>query len=76
MANAAADQALVDQLAEAFSVDTTKVTINVADDRIKFDSAQADGVTPNDLVHTFVIKTKKETLITAIVAALQTTGRP
>ncbi len=76
MANAAAEQALVDQLAEAFSVPTTRVIINVADDRIKFDSTQVDSAVPQDLVHTFVIKTKKESIITAIVAALQTEGRP
>ncbi len=76
MANAAEDQALVDQLAEAFSVNTTAVTINVTDTAAKFNGTQSDSATPADLVHRFTISTKSETLMTAIVAALQATGRP
>lgn len=76
MANAAADQALRDQLTEAFSVNTTQVVINVTDTGITFNSKQVDTATPADLVHTLTIKTKSETLIEALADALVTEGRP
>ena len=76
MANPAVDTDLVDQLASAFGENTTAVTINVSDDSATFNSAQSDGADPAKVTHKFVLSTKSETLMTAIVAALQATGRP
>lgn len=75
MANAAVDQALVDQLAEAFSVTNTKVTILVTDTTVKFESTQDDSPS-GTLKNQIVIKTADRPLMTAIVAAIQSTGRP
>ncbi len=75
MANAAAEQALKDQLADAFTVTTTRVTINVNDTKITFNAVQNDSAVANDLIHTLVIKTTKEALITALVDEIVATGR-
>lgn len=76
MANSNADQQLVDQVVEAFSVPTTKVAIQVSDKRINVASQQNDDADPTKLVHTFQLSTTSSALITAIVEALQSTGRP
>ena len=76
MANAAVDQDLVDQLADALGESTTGVTINVTDTSATFNSSQSDSADPAKVAHRFSISTKSNSLITAIVGALQATGRP
>lgn len=76
MANPAADQALVDQLAEAFDGQTAGVTIVVTDTSINFKSNQKDGTESGAVKHSIKITTSSNVLATAIVGAIQATGRP
>lgn len=74
MANPAADQALVDQLTEAFDGQTAAVSINVTDTSINFKSTQKDSTT--EVRHVIQVVTSSNALITALVGAIQSTGRP
>lgn len=76
MANPTADQSLADQVAEAFTEATSRVKIEVTDTITDFKNTQVDTAVSADIVHEFRIRTKSETLISAIVAALVATGRP
>ena len=76
MANAAIDQDIVDQLAVALGVSNTAVLINMTDTGATFSSKQEDGTSSTDIKHTFTLKTSSPSLMSAIVAAVQATGRP
>lgn len=76
MANANADQQLVDQIAEAFSVNTTRFQAVVSDTAIQINAVQNDSSTAADLTHTITVRSKSEALITAIGNAVLATGRP
>lgn len=76
MANAIADQALSDQLADAFSVDGTRVVIRITDTGINFQSTQSDTADVTKIKHGITIASSNEALITAFIDALVATGRP
>lgn len=75
MANATADQSLVDKLARAHDELSSRTIIKVTDTTTDFRALNTDGgVAP--LYSTLTVKTSSRALMVALVAAIEATGRP